>query len=122
MTRLRSLGLQDIGLHGAIPSELGQLAELTLLVLADQKLSGTLPTELGLLTQLGKSDLSKEWSGACYLTHSVHSIPQQIQTTFIYTIMTSLIAFQLSWDSFPTSLEWTYRSIICRVGFPLNSE
>ena len=40
------------GLTGTIPTELGKLAQLTILYLYNNALSGTIPTELGLLTEL----------------------------------------------------------------------
>lgn len=46
--------LNDNGLTGEIPSELGQLTKLTTLLLNGNELSGTIPSEVGELTMLEK--------------------------------------------------------------------
>ena len=50
--RVTRLALNDRGLSGTIPSELGSLGELRWLMLHDNRLSGTIPSELGSLTNL----------------------------------------------------------------------
>ena len=50
--RITELALRSEGLRGSIPSELGSLTELTLLVLFDNQLGGQIPTELGSLSNL----------------------------------------------------------------------
>ncbi len=50
--RVTSLNLEDNGLSGNIPSELGQLGQLEMLNLASNKLEGELPEELGNLTNI----------------------------------------------------------------------
>lgn len=46
--------LNDNGLTGEIPSELGQLTKLSTLQLHGNELSGMVPTEVGKLRLLGK--------------------------------------------------------------------
>jgi hypothetical protein len=46
---LSALALENGNLSGTIPSELGRLTNLELLVLFDNKLEGTIPSELGLI-------------------------------------------------------------------------
>jgi hypothetical protein len=48
-TRL-SIGYKD--LTGTIPTEIGQLTDVSYLVIRDNKLTGTLPTEIALMTKL----------------------------------------------------------------------
>ena len=62
---LRLLGLNDNGLSGEIPAELGNLSNLVTLSLWDNDLSGEIPAELGSLSNLthlllGLNDLSGE--------------------------------------------------------------
>ena len=53
-----SLDLQDNGLSGEIPPELGNLTELARLWLDDNELTGEIPPELGNLTELVRLRLS----------------------------------------------------------------
>ena len=52
--RVARLYLQDMGLNGAIPAELGELTELTRLYLHSNGLTGEIPSELG-TSQIWKS-------------------------------------------------------------------
>ena len=54
---MRWLSLQDNGLSGTLPSELGSLSNLQRLELAWNSLSGTLPSELGDLSNLQELSL-----------------------------------------------------------------
>ena len=63
--RVRLLGLNDNGLSGEIPPELGSLSNVVTLSLNDNELSGEIPAELGSLSNLkylylGLNDLSGE--------------------------------------------------------------
>ena len=57
--RVVGLFLPGNGLAGEIPSELGSLANLTLLILAGNELSGEIPEELGSLTKLKELNLTR---------------------------------------------------------------
>ena len=57
LTNLGTLGLQGNSLTGNIPTELGNLTNLTWLSLDSNQLSGPIPTELGNLTNLGTLEL-----------------------------------------------------------------
>ena len=57
--RVVGLSLPDNGLAGEIPSELGSLANLTLLILRGNELSGQIPEELGSLTKLKELNLTR---------------------------------------------------------------
>ena len=57
LARLGELSLWGNGLSGPIPSELGRLTNLRWLYLALNQLTGPIPTELGRLTNLGGLDL-----------------------------------------------------------------
>ena len=62
--RVADLDLPNNGLSGAVPSELGQLSYLSLLILNGNELSGAIPAELGQLSYLNYLDLSaNELSG-----------------------------------------------------------
>ena len=50
--RVARLYLQDMGLNGAIPAELGELTELTRLYLHSNGLTGEIPAELGDLSKM----------------------------------------------------------------------
>jgi len=52
LTNLTSLSLDNNILSGSIPTELGNLTNLTILYLDDNSLSGSIPSELGNLTNL----------------------------------------------------------------------
>ncbi len=56
--RVIHLSLNDNGLSGSIPPELGNLTDLKILDLGDNRLSGPIPPELGDLINLEKLDLS----------------------------------------------------------------
>jgi Leucine-rich repeat (LRR) protein len=51
---LAVLLLNDNGLTGEIPSEIGLLTKLSSLLLSGNELSGMVPTEMGQLTLLGE--------------------------------------------------------------------
>ena len=51
--RVTALELEENGLSGSMPSDLGRLAQLVRLDLADNNLSGLIPAELGRLANLG---------------------------------------------------------------------
>jgi len=51
--RITGLTLEENGLSGSIPPDVGGLAKLTRLDLADNRLSGSIPAELGRLANLG---------------------------------------------------------------------
>ena len=55
--RVRGLSLEDEGLTGGIPKELGSLANLEWLVLYNNQLTGEIPAELGNLANLQQLDL-----------------------------------------------------------------
>ena len=57
LQRVTELQLYDNQLTGAIPPELGNLANLRYLSLIDNKLTGPIPSSLGNLTNLGSLDL-----------------------------------------------------------------
>lgn len=63
--RVRGLDLSDEGLDGAIPGELGDLYELTVLDLSDNSLTGDIPEELGWLYNLEEVRLSGNTLSAC---------------------------------------------------------
>jgi Leucine-rich repeat (LRR) protein len=52
LTQLTSLNLRGNQLTGAIPPEIGNLTQLTILYLYDNQLTGSIPTQIGNLTQL----------------------------------------------------------------------
>ncbi|MEN8218949.1 MAG: hypothetical protein ABFS56_21775 [Pseudomonadota bacterium] len=56
--RVSELDLYSNQLSGSIPSQLGNLTQLTMLDLSDNELSGSIPTELGSLTNLMALELS----------------------------------------------------------------
>ena len=56
--RVRGLDLSDEGLDGAIPGDIGDLYELTVLDLSDNSLTGDIPSELGWLYNLEEVSLS----------------------------------------------------------------
>ncbi len=57
--RVTELNLEENGLSGSMPSDLGQLAQLVRLDLADNHLSGPIPAELGRLANLGTLSLAR---------------------------------------------------------------
>eukprot|EP00980_Cylindrotheca_fusiformis_P008379 scaffold1772_cov80-Cylindrotheca_fusiformis.AAC.7 len=61
VTRLQSWGMK---MHGTLPTEIGNLQQLTDIVLMDQQFSGPIPSEIGNLPQLTKLDfLRNNFSG-----------------------------------------------------------
>ena len=52
------LNLEDIGLTGEIPPEIGNLVNLTILILHDNQLSGDIPANIGNLVNLNHLSLS----------------------------------------------------------------
>ncbi|CAI8053900.1 LRR receptor-like serine/threonine-protein kinase ERECTA [Geodia barretti] len=72
--RVDSLTLNDLGLNGVIPAELGLLAHLFLLSLSGNDLSGPIPSELGDLGDLAILSLSgNNLNGA--IPHELGDIP-----------------------------------------------
>ena len=64
-SNIKSLGLDDAGVTGKIPSAIGQLTELEYLFLGGNALSGAIPAELYSLAKLKNIDLSdNSFSGA----------------------------------------------------------
>lgn len=58
LTQLKILSLSGHSFVGKIKSDIGNLKNLTQLLLDDNKFTGTLPSELGLCVELGKSNMS----------------------------------------------------------------
>ena len=65
LTNLTHLNLSDNRLSGSIPTELGNLTNLTRLGLSSNSLSGSIPTEIGNLTNLTLLDLSRNSLSGC---------------------------------------------------------
>ena len=63
--RVRGLDLSDEGLDGAIPGDIGDLYELTVLDLSDNSLTGDIPVELGWLYNLEEVSLSGNTLTGC---------------------------------------------------------
>ena len=60
------LDLSNNGLTGSLPSEIGRLTQLSVLMLSDNGLTGSLPSEIGRLTQLSYLALSLRPTPAAY--------------------------------------------------------
>ena len=56
---VKYLQLQDNGLRGELPHELGNLADLTILIMSGNELTGSIPIELGNIRYFEELDLSK---------------------------------------------------------------
>ena len=65
LANLEVLSLDDNQLSGEIPSELGGLSELTTLSLANNQLSGAIPPELGVLSKLEELKLAGNNLSGC---------------------------------------------------------
>ena len=65
LANLEVLSLDDNQLSGEIPSELGGLSELTTLSLANNQLSGVISPELGVLSKLEEIKLSGNFLSGC---------------------------------------------------------
>ncbi|KAH7858900.1 hypothetical protein Vadar_029197 [Vaccinium darrowii] len=106
---LQRLLLTDNLLSGPLPSEIGNLADLTLLALVNNSFSGPIPQSLGNLTKITSLYLGlNQFSGqipmsfgtltkltnlTLHLNHLTGSVPEQIGN------LSSLVVFHLMWNN-----------------------
>jgi len=97
LEKLAVLVLSSNHLSGTLPSEMGRLTNLQKFVVDDNPISGSLPTELGLLTQLEKIAFTN--------THLTGVIPSQLCHL--------RVAFNLSTLKPDCALEHPYNGLQC---------